>query len=385
MTSNILSDVKCRTMFAEFFSENSPFVLENTQKLINVHVAYQTYGKLNEEGTNAILICHALTGNSHVAGVLSIEESDSNSSPDLLKKYSRLFKGKPGWWDPLIGPDKVFDTNKYFIICSNILGSCYGTIGPVSINPQTSRPYQASFSSVTVRDMIKVQKELIDYLGVNKLKTVTGGSLGGMQALEWGVMYPEIVESVIPIGASAKHSAWAIGLGELGRMAIKNDPDWANGYYENQPVRGLSLARQIAMVSYRSFQSFESKFGRDKESNNENYKVISYLSYQGHKLVDRFDANTYLLLANAMDHHDIGFNRDKVENVLGAIRVKTLAIGISSDILYPTAEQKFLVRHIPEAKYAEIDSPHGHDAFLIEFDQLDKILREFLNHTKPLN
>jgi homoserine O-acetyltransferase len=320
-----------------------------------------------------------------VAGVLSIEESDANSNPDLLNKYSKLFKGKPGWWDPLIGPGKVFDTNNYFVICSNILGSCYGTTGPVSINPQTSRPYQASFPSVTVRDMIKVQKELIDYLGVNKLKTVTGGSLGGMQSLEWGVMHPEIVESIIPIGASAKHSAWAIGLGELERQAIKNDPDWANGYYDKQPVRGLSLARQIAMVSYRSFQSFDTKFGRDKENNDDLYRVISYLTYQGHKLVDRFDANTYVLLANAMDHHDIGFKRDKVENVLRAIKVKTLAIGISSDILYPTAEQKFLVRHIPESKYAEIDSPHGHDAFLIEFDQLTRIISEFMGSENLLN
>lgn len=383
MKSSGLADFSSKTKFVEFFSAYNPLILDSGEKLINVRVAYQTYGKLNDEATNAIIVCHALTGNSHAAGVLNNEESDPNSEPDLLRKYSKMFKGKPGWWDGVVGPGRVFDTSKYFVICSNILGSCYGTTGPVSIDPQISKPYQANFPTVTVRDMVKVEKALMDYLGVNRIKTVTGGSLGGMQALEWGVMYPEIVESIIPIGTSAKHSAWAIGLGELERLAIKNDPDWANGFYKNQPARGLSLARQIAMVTYRSFPSFEEKFGRDKVDENELYQVISYLGYQGQKLVERFDANSYLLLANAMDHHDLGSNRDKVENVLGAIRAKTLVIGISSDVLYPMDEQKFLVQHIPSAKYAEISSRHGHDAFLMEFDQLEKIIGEFLNSVKP--
>lgn len=382
MQLNQLTQLKAKTDFADFFSEVLPLKLECGLTLSNVRVAYQTYGTLNDEGDNAILICHALTGNSHAAGFIEDEEFDEFGKPDLLNKYYKMFKNKPGWWDQLIGSGKVFDTNKYFVVCSNILGSCYGTTGPVSINPQTSRPYQANFPSITVRDIVKVQKALMDYLGVNKIKTVTGGSLGGMQVLEWGVMYPEMVESIIPIGASAKHSAWAIGLGELERLAIKNDTDWANGFYKKQPVKGLSLARQIAMISYRSFYSFEGKFGRDKSTDKEKFQVISYLEYQGQKLVERFDANTYLLLADVMDRHDIGFNRDKVENVLGAIKVKTLAIGIYSDILYPTAEQKFLVQHIPNAKYAEINSRHGHDAFLIEFDQLEKIIGEFLRSLK---
>lgn len=382
MKSSALADFSSKTKFVEFFSAYNPLILDSGEKLLNVRVAYQTYGKLNTEGTNAIVICHALTGNSHAAGKLNMEESDSNSEPDLLKKYSKMFKGKPGWWDGVIGSGKVFDTNKYFIVCSNILGSCYGTTGPVSIDPQTSKPYQANFPTVTVRDMVKVQKALMDFLGVNKIKTVTGGSLGGMQALEWGVMFPEMVESIIPIGTSTKHSAWAIGLGELERLAIKNDPDWNNGFYKNQPAKGLSLARQIAMISYRSFYSFEEKFGRDKVTEKEKFQVINYLEYQGQKLVERFDANTYLLLADVMDRHDIGFNRDKVENILGAIKVKTLAIGISSDVLYPTVEQKFLVQHIPGSKYAEINSRHGHDAFLIEFDQLEKIIGEFLSSVK---
>jgi homoserine O-acetyltransferase len=191
-------------------------------------------------------------------------------------------------------------------------------------------------------------------------------------------MYPDLVESIIPIGASAKHSAWAIGLGEAERLAIKNDSDWQDGFYTKQPEKGLSLARQIAMISYRTFASFEKKFGREKEKNTDIFRVVNYLDYQGKKLVKRFDANTYVLLSDTMDRHDISLNRDSVENVLREIKLKTLAIGISSDVLYPTIEQKFLVQHIPNAKYAEIKSHLGHDAFLIEFDQLNKIIGEFL-------
>lgn len=370
--------IKPMTKFVEFYSAANPLILDNAEKLEHVKVAYQTYGTLNNEGTNAILICHALTGNSHAAGILGTDDTDPESEPDLLKKYSKMFKGKPGWWDSLIGPRKVFDTNRYFIVCSNILGSCYGTTGPVSINKQTKKPFKVNFPSVTVRDMVKVQKALIDYLGIKKIKTITGGSLGGMQALEWGIMYPERVESVIPIGASARHSAWAVGLGEVERLAIKNDPDWQNGFYTKQPLKGLSLARQMAMITYRSFSSFEQKFGREKGEKTDKFQVINYLDYQGKKLVDRFDANTYLLLADVMDRHDIGLNRDKVENVLKDMKPKTLVIGISSDILYPTIEQKYLAEHIPNGKYAEIHSHHGHDAFLMEFNQLDKIIGDFL-------
>jgi len=274
---NEVINLSCETKFAEFFSKINPMILDNGEKISKVRVAYQTYGELNSEGTNAILICHALTGNSHAAGILNKEESDLNSEPDLLKKYSKMFKGKPGWWDPVIGPGKVFDTNKYFVICSNILGSCYGTTGPVSINQESDKPFQTDFPSVTVRDIVNLQKVLVNYLGVNKIKAVAGGSLGGMQALEWGIMYPNVVESIIPIGTSANHSAWAIGLGEAERLAIKNDPDWQNGFYNKQPVKGLSLARQIAIISYRSFASFEEKFAREKVKDSEKFQVMNYL------------------------------------------------------------------------------------------------------------
>lgn len=367
-----------KTNFIKLFNSANPFELENGQKLVEVVAAYQTYGKLNSERTNCILVCHALTGNSHAAGILNSEESDPNSNFDLLSKYSKMFKGKPGWWDALIGPGKLFDTDKYFVLCSNILGSCYGSTGPVSINPASGIAYQVNFPSISVRDMVNVQKALIDYFKINQIVTVTGGSLGGMQALEWGVMYPELVKSIIPIGTSAKHSAWAIGISETERLAIKNDSDWQSGFYKKQPQKGLSLARQIAMISYRSFTSFDDKFGREKVEGKEKFQIANYLKYQGNKLVERFDANTYLLLADVMDQHDISRGRDEVENVLKKIKPKTLVIGISSDILYPIIEQKYLVQHIPQAQYAEINSRHGHDAFLIEFDQLSSIIRPFL-------
>ena len=385
MQVNQLTQLKVKTNFAEFFSEVHPLNLECGKTLTNVRVAYQTYGTLNNEGTNAVLICHALTGNAHAAGIIDEEEFDNFSKPDLLNRYYKMFKGKPGWWDEIIGPGKVFDTNKYFVVSSNILGSCYGTTGHVSLNPQNNKPYQADFPKVTVRDIVKVQKKLLDGLGVNKLVTISGGSLGGMQVLEWAVMFPGFVQSIIPIATSAKHSAWAIGIGEIERQAITNDPEWNNGFYETQPGKGLALARKIAMLTYRTMLSLEEKFARqltDSENffdEKNNFQINSYLDYQGEKLVNRFDANTYITLANIMDYHDISFNRGNIDDVLKSIKAKTLSIGIDSDLLYPVEEQKFIAEKITDAKYAEIKSIHGHDAFLIEFEQLNKIIGDFLN------
>ena len=362
------------------FSESSPLDMDCGKRLSRVTVAYETYGELNAAADNAILVCHALTGSAHAAGLLS---DDPKSA---------------GWWDSFIGEGKALDTRKFFVICSNFLGGCYGTTGSVSINPQTGSPYGMSFPQMTVRDMVRVQKALIDYLGVKSLCTVIGGSLGGMQALEWGATYPEHVRSIVPIATASQHSPWCIGLNDIARQAIMNDSDWRSGdYYDHgQPGRGLSLARQIAMVTYRSDVSFSERFRRERIKLNGSaaksrfdpanfFQIESYLRYQGKKLVDRFDANTYLYISRAMDLHDVAYGRGSLEEVLSSVRIPSLCVGIDSDVLYPVHEQKSLASSLPQSIYRQISSPYGHDAFLIEFDQLGKFVTDFLRefHLSP--
>lgn len=336
-----------------------PLRLERGGVLERVAVAFETYGKLDEDGRNAVLVCHALTGSAHAAGVGAREEV-------------------PGWWDPLIGPGKAIDTNRDFVICANVLGGCYGTTGPASLDPDTGRPYGFKFPRYTMRDAVAVQKRLVEALGVKSLKAVVGGSMGGMQVLEWAATYPEMVRAVVPIAIGARHSAWAIGLNEVARRAIMADPTWENGEYqlERQPESGLGLARAIAMLSYRSFDSLESKFGRERIG--AGFEIASYLNYQGVKLVERFDANTYLLLTMAMDDYDIADGRGTPASVLKAMNMPALVMGIDSDVLYPEREAKALVEFMPNATYARIASPHGHDAFLIEFSQVSAHLRRFM-------
>lgn len=355
------------TQTARLYDESDPLLLDCGQTLAPVTVAYETYGTLNADGTNAILICHALSANAHAAG------------------YHSPYDKAAGWWDGLIGPGKAFDTDRYFVVCPNILGSCYGTTGPTSINPRTSEPYRMSFPQITVRDMVRVQKRLLDFLGVNRLVTVSGSSLGGMQVLEWALMYPDVCESIIPISTAAQQPAWCVALNTAARVAITNDPDWRHGNYHNQPAYGLALARMIGMISYRSPQEFEQRFGRQRRNpagdyfNFDNcFQVESYLHHQGQKLVQRFDANTYLYLTRAMDLHDVAFGRSDLKSVLASVRARVLSIGVSSDQRYPTWLQKEIARCIPGAQYAEIDSLHGHDAFLIEFEKLGSVISEFL-------
>lgn len=342
-----------------------PLQLEYGEQLSRVAVAYETYGELNPAGTNAVLITHALTGSAHAAGVTDRETL-------------------PGWWDPLIGPGKAIDTNRFYVISSNVLGGCYGTTGPSSLDPNSGQRYGARFPRYTVRDMVALQRRLIAALGVNSLAAVIGGSMGGMQVLEWAAIYPELVRAIVPIAVGARHSAWAIGLNEVARRAITSDPDWRGGDYapERQPENGLGLARAIAMLSYRSFDSLEQKFGRERVDGvgalQASFQIASYLSYQGVKLVERFDANTYLLLTKAMDDYDVTEGRGTLKQVLGAMTMPALVLGIDSDVLYPEAEARSLTEHLPNASYERIRSPHGHDAFLIEYPQVALQLRRFL-------
>ncbi len=345
---------------------NDPLPLEYGGELPQVAVAFETYGELNARGDNAILVCHALTGSAHAAGRLDREEV-------------------PGWWDPLIGPGKPIDTRRYYVISSNVLGGCYGSTGPTSLDPSTGRPYALTFPRYGVRDMVQAQRRLVERLGVRSLAAVIGGSMGGMQVLEWAAMYPEMVRAIAPIAIGARHSAWAIGLNEVARRAITSDPAWDEGSYalDTQPERGLGLARAIAMLSYRSFDSLEQKFGRERSAASSDllgasFEIQSYLDYQGVKLVKRFDANTYLYLTRAMDDYDLSDGRGRLAAVLGGMKMPALVMGIHSDVLYPEAEQKALAQGLPNARYVAIRSPHGHDAFLIEFPQLAAQLRRFL-------
>ena len=373
--------MKAKTQFKKLFSKEFPFKFEDGSYLNSVTIAFQTFGKLNDGKTNVILINHALTGNAHITGKINSEELENTKSILPLYKYNKMYLDKEGWWAPLIGPGKAIDTNKYFVICPNVLGSCYGTTGPASKNEETQKTFGMDFPEVTVRDIVNVQRELLDELGIMKIKLAIGGSLGGMQVLEWAIMYGGYVETIMPIATSAAHSSWAIALNEASRNAIINDHAWNGGNYSAQPELGIGLARKIAMISYRSYKSFNKKFGRKVNSNSNNqtqFEVESYLDYQGTKLTRRFDANTYLYLSKAMDLHDIGKDRGGIKNALNKIKCKAKCVGISSDILYPAVEQKVIASHIPNAEYCNIDSIHGHDAFLIEFEQLDKIIRDFL-------
>jgi homoserine O-acetyltransferase len=329
-----------------FFDLPGVFVLESGQSLRGVRVAYRTWGRRRSSAT---LVCHALTGN-----------ADADD-----------------WWAGLFGPGRTLDPDRDFIISSNVLGSCYGTTGPASIRPGTVRSYGGEFPDVSIRDMVRLQASLLDHLGVDRLNLVMGGSMGGMQALEWAVEFPDRVGGAVSIGAGPNQSAWSLAFSDAQRAAITADPCFAEGGYRpgEGPVDGLATARMIAMISYRSPDNFETKFGRS-ESDGE-FAVHSYLRYQGQKLVDRFDANSYLTLVGAMDGHDLARGRGELSDALSEVTTPVLAVGISSDVLYPVSEVERLGRALPNAKYDTLHARQGHDAFLIETDALGRMITSF--------
>ncbi len=361
--------------------ENRTLVLDGGGTLRAPTIAYETWGTLNAQASNAILLCHAWTGDSHAAG---------SSDPH----HSRV---EEGWWEGLIGPGKALDTDRWFIVCSNVLGGCQGTTGPASAHPDDGRPYGSRFPVVTVRDMVRLQARLADHLGIRVWDSVIGGSMGGMQVLEWGIIYPNRVRSLVPIATCAQSTAQQIAWGAIGRRAIRLDPAWRGGdYYDaapgDGPAEGLALARTVAQVTFRSDNVFTDRFGRDFADRTasgqgfelwQRFEVERYLDYHGEKLIRRFDANSYLLLGKAMDLHDVARGRSNLAAAMGRISVPVLTAGIWSDILYPAYQQQqirdVLCSEGVDCEYFEIDSPHGHDAFLINLDQLAPRLAAFLN------
>jgi homoserine O-acetyltransferase/O-succinyltransferase len=340
--------------------------------LAPVEVAYETYGKLNTARSNAILILHALSGDAHAAGIS--EET-----------------GKPGWWDNSIGPGKAFDTEKYFIICSNVLGGCRGTTGPTSINPASGASYAMSFPGITIPDMVRLQKQLIDHLGIGRLLAVAGGSMGGMQALEWAVIYPDSVVAAIPIATTARHSAQQIAFNEVGRQAIMADPDWNEGNYDRgkPPARGLAVARMVGHITYMSDESMREKFGRRLRDRDRygfdfsiDFEVESYLRYRGAQFVERFDANSYLYITKALDYFDLANGRGSLAEALGQSTARFLVISFTSDWLYPSYQSLEIVNALRsrnrDVAYCELSSNYGHDAFLVDIGEQTEILRGFL-------
>lgn len=362
------------------FLQVERLALDSGESLGPITLAYETYGELSPEKDNAILVPHALTGDSHCA-------RHGSDDPE------------PGWWEPLVGPGCVFDTDRYFVICPNVLGGCQGTTGPASIDPSTGRPYGMRFPLITIRDMVRLERILVDYLGIERLHLVAGGSMGGMQTLQWAVDYPGRMLAALAIATPGRSSPQSIAYNEVGRQAIMNDPNWHSGDYydaDEGPSRGLSIARMVGMITYQSDESMIRKFDR-RLMNAEpdemydfatQFEVESYLHYQGKKLVSRFDANTYLYLTRALDLFDLGHGYESYDAALDRIACPLLVYGISSDILYPPSHQKMLVDRLARlnkaVEYSELDTPYGHDGFLIEFAKMEPILQQFVRQVDGL-
>ncbi len=357
-----------------FGSQNEPLVLDSGHTLGPVELVYETYGEPNAARSNAILICHALSGDAHAAGIHDPHDT------------------RVGWWDSMIGPGKAFDTERYWVICANVIGGCKGSTGPGSTNPDTGQPFGSDFPLITMGDMVTAQKHLVDHLGIERLFCVAGGSMGGFQALEWSLRYPERVHTVICIAAGAHLSTQGIAFNAVGRHAITSDPDWQGGHYYGTPgpVRGLASARMVAHITYLSEISLNHKFGRRLQSadrlsydiRNE-FAVESYLNHQGTRFTERFDANSYIYITKAMDYFDIARTYGPLKTALASVAARYLVISYTSDWLFPTAQSKDIVRALiandRDVSFVDIDSPHGHDAFLIETERLTQIATAFLD------
>jgi len=358
-----------KTDYFQLAAPPNELILENGERLGPITVAYETYGRLNQQRSNAVLILHALTGDAHAAGFHKGDE-------------------KPGWWDDMIGPGKAFDTDKYFVICSNVLGGCKGTTGPSSVNPRTGKPYGLDFPIISIPDMIHVQKYLIDHLEIDRLLSVAGGSMGGMQALEWLTAYPDRLKSAIVIATAPKHSPQQIAFHEVGRQAIMADPLWKDGHYYggHAPAKGLAVARMIGHITYMSEISMAEKFRRRPEEEklhkfSVGSEVEDYLTNRGNHFVKRFDANSYLYITRAIDSFDASKGRD-LHEAFKQTKAKVLVLAFKSDWLYPASQSKEIVKACKwagiDATYCEIDSTYGHDAFLLEVDEETHLVKHFL-------
>jgi homoserine O-acetyltransferase len=359
------------TKYFSFANPPHALALESDRSLGPVTLAYETYGRLNKDRTNAILVCHALSGDAHAA---EYHEGES----------------VPGWWDAMIGPGKAFDTERYFVLSSNVIGGCKGSTGPSSINPQTGRPYALDFPVITIADMVNAQKHLVDHFGIRQLLCVAGGSMGGMQALQWVSAYPGMVRSAIPIATALKHSPQQIAFDEVIRQSVMADPAWKKGnYYEHgQPKKGLALARMIGHITFMSDRSMEEKFSRRLKNGSysfsfaEDFEVEGYLRYRGDNFVKRFDANSYLYLTKAMDYFNLSGDRFLPNG--GTVDTRFLVISFKSDWLYPSHQSHEIVRVLKKrqiaATYCDVKSTWGHDAFLVEIDEETRLIRNFLGN-----
>lgn len=360
------------TRYFTFAEPPHEMPLEFGGKLGPITLAYETYGELNSDKSDAVLILHALSADAHAAGC---HVGDEN----------------PGWWDAMIGPGKAFDTEKYFVTCSNVIGGCKGSTGPYSLDPMTGRPYALNFPGITIADMVHAQRRLIDHLGIKKLLCVVGGSMGGMQVLQWVASYPEMVRSAIPIATTLKHSPQQIAFNEVVRQSIMSDPSWRDGDYYGygQPERGLALARMIGHITFMSDKSMEEKFSRRRKNGNysfnfaADFEVEGYLRYKGDAFVKRFDANSYLYITKAIDYFDLSGGKLIPDGA--GVDTRFLVISFKSDWLYPSYQSQEIVRQLKirhvDATYCELRSTYGHDAFLVELEEMRDIIRHFLGKT----